>query len=81
MYNKIIMSFSAMSYSKKSTWNTFCSITKVKRCLCVLKQVLVVNLYNINIQDTIIKGGFQTLSYIKDFPSSNSSQITRLCFF
>lgn len=44
-----------------------CSITKVKRCLCVLKQVLVVNLYNINIQDTIIKGGFQTWSYIKCF--------------
>lgn len=79
------MSFSAMSYSKKSTWDTFscCSITKVKRCLCVLKQVLVVNLY-INIQDTIIKGGFHTLSYIKYFSSlikffSNNTFV--FCFF
>lgn len=46
-----------MSYSKKSIWDPFscCSITKVRECLCVLKQVLIVNLYNINIQNTIIK--------------------------
>lgn len=58
-----------MSYSKKSIWDTFScrSITKVRECLCVLKQVLIVNLYNINIQNTIIKGGFQTWSYIKGF--------------
>lgn len=58
-----------MSYSKKSIWDPFscCSITKVRECLCVLKQVLIVNLYNINIQNTIIKGGFQTWSYIKGF--------------
>lgn len=65
----IIISFSVMSYSKKSIWDTFScrSITKVRECLCVLKQVLIVNLYNINIQNMIIKGGFQTWSYIKGF--------------
>lgn len=55
-----------MSYSMESRWDQFSrgSVTKVREYLCVLRGVLVVNLH-INIQNTRIKGGYQTWSYIK----------------